>query len=337
MARIAINGFGRIGRSTFRAAWGKPGFNVVAINDLTDAETLAHLLKFDTNYGTWDKEVSSGKGYIQIGKKKIPVLAEKEPAKLPWKEKKIDIVIESTGRFVTEEASRAHIEAGAKRVVISAPAKGGHVPTFVLGANEKDAANDKSDIVNNASCTTNSSAPVMAIMDEAFGVKKAMLTTVHGYTSSQNLVDGPHKDLRRARAAAENIVPTSTGAAKATTETLTHLKNKFDGLAIRVPVPTISLSDITLLLKKKVTVEEVNNAIKKAVKKPRWKDIVAYEERPLVSSDYIGNPYSAIFDLDLTRVVDGDLVKVVAWYDNEWGYANRLAEMAIFLSKRFEK
>lgn len=336
MARIAINGFGRIGRSTLRAAWGRPGFEVVAINDLTDPATLAHLLQFDTNYGTWDHEVSSDKTHLKIGKTKIPVFAKKDPNELPWKKLKVDIVIESTGFFTSEEGARAHINAGAKQVVISAPAKGGDVPTFVFGANEKMVAKDEHVISNNASCTTNCVAPAMAILDAAFGVKKALMSTIHGYTGDQNLVDGPHRDLRRARAAAENLVPTSTGAAIAATEALPQLKNKFDGLSFRIPLSTVSLSDITLLLKKRVTVKQVNEAIKKACKSPRWKGIVAYEERPLVSSDYVGNPHSAIFDLELTRVVDGDLVKVVVWYDNEWGYANRLAEMAIFLSKRFK-
>lgn len=337
MARIAINGFGRIGRSTFKAAWGKKGFEVVAINDLTDAKTLAYLLKYDTNYGKWDVPVRATRDYLIVGKKKIPVLAERDPADLPWQEMKVDIVIESTGRFVTEELASKHLTAGAKKVIISAPAKGGHVPTYVIGANAEKAAKDKSGVVNNASCTTNCVSPVMAIMDAAFGVKKAMLNTIHGYTSTQNLVDGPHKDLRRGRAAAENMIPTTTGAAKATTETLPQLKNKFDGIAIRVPLPTISLSDITMVLKKKVTVEEVNAAFKKAIKSPRFKGIVDVTDEPLVSSDFIGNPHSAIVDLDMTRVVDGDLVKVVAWYDNEWGYANRLAEFAIFLAKGFKK
>jgi len=337
MARIAINGFGRIGRQTFKAAWQKPGFNVVAINDLTDAKTLAHLLQYDSNYGTWSQAVKAGKNYIQIGKVKIPVLSEKDPSQLPWKEMKVDIVLESTGFFRTEEAASAHVDAGAKKVIISAPSKGGHVPTYVFGANEKAAGKDKSKIVNNASCTTNCTAPVLSILDAAFGVRKAMLSTVHGYTSTQNLVDGPHKDLRRARAAAVNMIPTTTGAAIATTETLPHLKNKFDGLAIRVPIPTVSLTDITAVLKKKVTPDQINKAFKKAAKSPKYKGIVAVESKPLVSEDYVGNPHSAVIDLEMTRVVDGDLVKVLAWYDNEWGYANRLAEMALFLAKGFRK
>lgn len=337
MARIAINGFGRIGRQTFKAAWGKPGFNVVAINDLTDAKTLAHLLKYDSNYGKWDVPVRAKAHSIVVGKTEIPILSQKDPSMLPWKEKKIDIVIESTGFFRTEESASAHLDAGAKRVIISAPAKGGHVPTYVLGSNtDGNLKKEKAGVINNASCTTNCVSPVTAIMNEAFGVRKAMLTTIHGYTSTQNLVDGPHKDLRRARAAAVNIIPTTTGAAKATTETLPSLKNKFDGMAVRVPVPTVSLSDITFLLKKKTTVEEVNAAFKAAIKKPRWKKVVAVTNDPIVSSDVLQSPYSAIVDLGLTYVVDGDLVKVVAWYDNEWGYANRLGEMAVFLAKSFK-
>lgn len=335
MAHIAINGFGRIGRSTFKAAWGKKGFNVVAINDLTDAKTLAHLLKYDTNYGTWDIPVRATKTALVVGGKNIPVLSQRDPAELPWGEMKVDIVLESTGIFRTEESASAHLKAGAKRVIISAPAKGGHVPTYVLGANAGFKKTKKAGVVNNASCTTNCVAPVSAIMDQAFGVKKALMTTVHGYTSTQNLIDGPHKDLRRARAAAVNMIPTSTGAAIATTETLPQLKNKFDGLAIRVPLPTISLSDITFLLKKKVTVEQIHEVVKKACKMPRFKGIVDWTDEPLVSSDLVGNSHSAVVDFGLTRVVDGDLVKVVAWYDNEWGYANRLAELALFTAKAF--
>ncbi|MFH1712137.1 MAG: type I glyceraldehyde-3-phosphate dehydrogenase [Patescibacteria group bacterium] len=337
MARIAINGFGRIGRQTFKAAWNKPGFNVVAINDLTDAKTLAHLLKYDTNYGKWGVSVKAGKDFIVVGKKKIPIFAEKDPANLPWKKYKVDVVIESTGFFVTEEAASAHLQAGAKRVIISAPAKGGNVPTYVLGANTTGYDyKEKAAIINNASCTTNCVAPITAILHEAFGVKKALMSTVHGYTSTQRLVDGPHKDLRRARAAAVNIIPTSTGAAIATTETIPDLKNKFDGISIRVPILTVSLMDGTYLLKRKTTVEEINKFIIAATKKPRWKDLVGYTDEPLVSVDFVGDPRSAIVDLGMTRIVDGDLVKVVAWYDNEWAYALRLAEMALFVAKAFK-
>ena len=333
MAKIAINGFGRIGRSTFKAGWGKPGFEVVAINDLTDAATLAHLLRHDTNYGNWSVPVKAGKDFLIVDGQKIPVLAERDPKNLPWGALGVDIVIESTGFFRTEESASQHITAGAKRVVISAPAKSGHVPTYVLGVNGGGLKKEKALVLNNASCTTNCVTPMLAILEEAFGIKKAMMSTVHGYTADQNLTDGPHSDLRRARAAAENIVPTSSGAAGAVAETIPSLKNKFDGFAMRVPVSTVSIADVTALLKKRVTVEEVNAAIIKACKSPRWKNIASYTQEELVSSDFIQDPSSAIFDLPLTRVVDGDLVKVVAWYDNEWGYSMRLAELCITLAK----
>lgn len=334
MPRIAINGFGRIGRQTLKAAWGHPGFDIVAINDLTDSATLAYLLKYDSNYGIWHHEVKHGEGYLEIDGKKIPVCAEKDPSKLPWKKLKVDVVIESTGFFTDKEGASLHLKAGARKVVISAPAKGTEVPTFVLGANEDAVADTKADVINNASCTTNSIAPVLAILDEAFGVEKAMLSTVHAYTSTQELVDSPiPKDPRRGRAAACNIVPTTTGAAKATGETLPQFNNLFDGISIRVPVPTVSLSDMVMVMKRNVTVEEVNKAIVEATKKARWKGIVAATDEPLVSTDFIGDPHSAIVALDLTTVVGGNLLKVVAWYDNEWGYSNRLAEMAIKISE----
>lgn len=262
----------------------------------------------------------------------MTVFAEKDPANLPWKKMDIDIVLECTGHFTDFEGASKHIQAGAKRVIISAPAKGGGVPTHVIGVNEKDAGKtDK--VINNASCTTNCIAPVAAVIHEVFGIKKAMMTTIHAYTADQNLQDGPHKDLRRARAAAENIVPTTTGAAIATTEVIPELKGLFDGLSMRVPVAVVSMSDFTFVLKKKVTVEQVNNALKKAAKNARWKGILEVTEEPLVSSDFIGNPASSIVDLGLTKVVDGDLVKVVAWYDNEWGYSVRLAEMALHVGR----
>ncbi len=332
MANIAINGFGRIGRQAFKAGWGKRGFTIVAINDLTDAKTLAHLLKYDSNYGTWDIPVSAGKGWIKVGQRKIPVYAQKDPELLPWKKHKVDLVIESTGFFRTKELAMAHVTAGAKRVLISATAKDDAVGTFVMGSNAELLRKTKDRIVSNASCTTNCTAPLMSILEQAFGVKKAMLSTVHGYTATQRLVDAPHKDLRRARAAAVNMIPTSTSAAKATALTIPSLKGRFDGIAIRVPLPTVSLSDITVVLKKKVTVEEVNAAFKKAVKKRPWKGIVDVTDLPLVSSDFVGNPHSAVIDSQMTRVVDGDMVKVMAWYDNEWGYANRLVEVALLAS-----
>lgn len=333
MAKIAINGFGRIGRSTFKAGWGKPGFEMVAVNDLTDPATLAHLLKYDTNYGTWGVSVKAGKDCLIVDGKKVPVFAQKDPAQLPWKDLGIDVVIESTGFFRTAEKAGLHLTAGAKRVIISAPAKEGDVPTYVLGVNSTNVKKEKAAVVNNASCTTNCATPVLAMLEEAFGVKKAMMSTVHGYTADQNLVDGPHADLRRARSAAENIVPTSSGAAEAVAATLPPLAGKFDGYAIRVPVSTVSLLDLTALLKKRVTAEEVNAALVKASKTSRWKGIVQCTNEELVSKDFVGNTHSAIIDLPLTRVVDGDLAKVVAWYDNEWGYSNRLVELALFLGR----
>jgi glyceraldehyde 3-phosphate dehydrogenase len=329
MIRIAINGFGRIGRQAFRVAWGRKGTRVAAINDLTDPKVLAHLLKYDSVFRAWDREVGFDEGHLIVDGHAVPIVAETDPAKLPWKQHKVDVVIESTGRFADRERASAHLAAGAKKVVISAPAK--DVPTVLMGVNHEDVkASDA--IVNNASCTTNSIAPVAQIMAEAFGVRKAMMTTVHSVTAEQNIVDGlppkMHPDLRRARAALTNMVPTSTGAAKAVTEALPDLKGKFDGLAIRVPTLDVSLSDFTFVLKKRVTPEEVNDAFRRAAATPRWNGILGMSEVPLVSSDFIGCPYSSVVDLEMTRVVDGDLVKVLAWYDNEWGYANRLVEMA---------
>ncbi|HWR00172.1 MAG TPA: type I glyceraldehyde-3-phosphate dehydrogenase [Candidatus Methylomirabilis sp.] len=327
MHRIAINGFGRIGRNTFKAGFDKPGFEVVAVNDLTDAKTLAHLLKHDSTYHAWDKKVSHDEKNLFVEGKKIPVLAEKDPTKLPWGKMKVDVVLECTGRFTSEEGAGQHLTAGAKRVIISAPAKGGNVPTHVIGVNEKGVG--KSKIINNASCTTNCIAPVAAIMHAAFGVKKAMMTTIHSYTADQVLQDGPHKDLRRARSAAQNIIPTTTGAAIATAEVIPALKGLFDGISIRVPTSCVSLSDFTFLLNKKTTKDEVNKVLKVASKNAIYKGILEVTEEELVSSDFIGNPASAIVDLPFTQVVDGDMVKVLVWYDNELGYSHRLAEIAI--------
>ncbi len=336
MPRIAINGFGRIGRNTFKASFGRlKDLEFVAVNDLTDTKTLAHLLKHDTSYGLYDHEVSFDAQNVIVDGKKIRVYAEKDPTKLPWAAEKIDVVLECTGRFTSEEGASQHLTAGAKRVIISAPAKGGNVPTHVLGVNPENAG--KSKVINNASCTTNCIAPVAAIMHETFGVKKALMTTTHGYTADQNIQDGPHKDLRRARAAAANIVPTSTGAAIAVTEAIPELKGLFDGLALRVPVPVVSLADFTFLLKKRTTAQEINDVFRKAAKSARWKGILAVSEEPLVSSDFIKNPFSSIVDLELTKVIDGDFVKVVAWYDNEWGYSCRLGEMALLVGKSLSK
>lgn len=333
MVRIAINGFGRIGRTVLKVGWENPGFDVVAINDLTDAATLAYLLKHDTNYGVWNVEVRADGSALVIGGKRIPIYAEKDPSKLPWKDENIDVVIESTGLFATKEKAMAHIAAGAKRVVLSAPAKGGDVPTFVMGVNEDALNAEKAKIISNASCTTNSVAPVTRVMEESFGIEKALMTTVHGYTASQALVDAPKKDVREGRAAAENIIPTSTGAAIAVTLTLPALKDKFDGMAVRVPVPTVSLSDMTYLLKRDVTIQEVNDALVAASKTPRLTGILGVSDEPLVSSDFIGDPHSTIVDLALTNVVGGNLVKVVAWYDNEWGYSHSLVELCLLASR----
>src|SRR3990170_3355725 len=338
MIKIGINGFGRIGRSAFKVALDnhKNEVDVVALNDLTDSNTLAHLLKYDTAYGVYDKDVSASGNNILVDGKKYPVYSEKDPATLPWRELNVDVVIESTGFFTSKEGSMGHIKAGAKRVVISAPVKGSEVGTYLIGVNA-DEDDGSEQIINNASCTTNCIAPVAAVMHAKFGVQKAMMTTVHSYTADQNLQDGPHKDLRRARAAAENIVPTTTGAAIATTEAIPQLKGLFDGMAIRVPTPVGSISDITLLLKKKVTVEEVNKAFKEASTSPLYKGILAMTEEPLVSSDIVGRTESSIVDLSLTQVVDGDLVKVFAWYDNEMGYAHRLVEQVIRAGKQISK
>ncbi|MBI2099031.1 type I glyceraldehyde-3-phosphate dehydrogenase [Candidatus Uhrbacteria bacterium] len=333
--RIAINGFGRIGRNTLKAGWDNPNVEFVAVNDLTAPKILAHLLKYDSVFRTWGHEVSSDEKNVIVGGKKIPVVAEKEPAKLPWKDYKIDVVIESTGRFTSRELSTPHLAAGAKAVVISAPAK--EVPTYLMGVNHEKVKKDER-IVCNASCTTNSIAPVVAIMNEAFGIEKAMMTTVHSVTAEQNLVDGLppalHPDMRRARSALINIVPTSTGAAKATTEAIPELKGLFDGIAVRVPTLDVSLSDFTMLLKKNTTVEEINAAFKKAAVSARWKGILGVSEVPLVSSDFIGSTYSSVVDLEMTRVVGGNLVKVMAWYDNEYGYSVHLVEMAVNVGRR---
>ena len=332
--KLAINGFGRIGRNVLKAGIDHPNVEFVAINDLTDTRTLAHLLKYDTAYGVYDKEIGYDEGHIIIDGHPIQVVAEKEPAKLPWKEFNIDVVLECTGRFTNEEGMRQHIEAGAKRVVLSAPAKGGNVPTYVMGVNEY---NGKDELVNNASCTTNCITPVAAVMHNKFGVVKALMTTVHSYTASQTIQDAPLKDLREARAAAQNIVPTSTGAAIATTQVIPELEGLFDGLSMRVPTIVGSLIDLTMLVSKRTTVEEINDAFRAAAKQPRWRGILTVTEDPIVSSDIIGNTHSAIVDLELTRVIDGDLVKVVAWYDNEWGYSHRLFDQVLAVGKSLQK
>lgn len=333
MLNIAINGFGRIGRTTLRAAMERKGVRIVAVNDLTDPATLAYLLKYDSVFRTWSRKVKAVKDGIEIDGVKIPVFAQKDPALLPWRELKVDVVIESTGFFRREADARKHIEAGAKKVVISAPSD--DAPTFLMGVNHQTCKKND-DIVNNASCTTNSAAPVAQILAEEIGVKKAMLTTIHSVTASENLVDGlPHKkdDLRIGRSAMINMIPTSTGAAKATTKVVPALKDKFDGISVRVPSLDVSLTDFTFLMKRNTSVEEINKLFKTAASSARWKGILAVTNEPLVSTDFIGSPYGAVVDLDMTRVVDGDLVKVLAWYDNEWGYSQRLVDLAVHVGK----
>lgn len=328
MIRVAINGFGRIGRSACKVAWGFPDLEIVAINDLTPPDNLAYLLKHDTNYGNWNVEVKATEHELVIGSHTIPVFAEKDPAKLPWEKLHVDVVLECTGLFLTEELAMAHIKAGAKKVVLSAPAKEGDIPTYVRGVNCDGVSTDDHLIISNASCTTNCVAPVTAVIEEVFGIEKALLTTIHGYTASQALVDAPKKDWREGRAAAENMVPTTTGAAKAVTKTIPSLKGKFDGLSVRIPLSTVSLSDMVFVLKRPTTKEEVNAALESAAATERFKGILGVSYEPLVSSDYRGDSRSSIVDAELTNVIEGTLVKVVAWYDNEWGYANRLVEIA---------
>lgn len=336
MVKIAINGFGRIGRNAFKIAFERSDAEIVAINDLTDAKTLAHLLKYDSNYGTYEYTVDYDDENIIVDGKKIRVLAEKEPANLPWGDMGIDVVIESTGFFTDPAKARAHIDAGAKKVVISAPAKGEGAKTIVLGVNEDEISEDDQ-ILSNASCTTNCIAPVMKVLEDNLGIEKAMMTTVHSYTASQKLQDAPAKDLREARNAAENIVPTTTGASKAAALTIPSLKGKFNGLSVRVPTPVVSLSDITAISKRPTSVEEINDIFRRAAKEDYYQGILAATDEELVSIDYRGNSHSCIVDLKLTDVVDGNLIKVVAWYDNEWGYSNRLVELSVDFGKMGNK
>lgn len=321
--KIGINGFGRIGRLSFRALLEKNNVEVVAINDLTDTKTLAHLLKYDSNHGRFPGTVEVDGTNLIVNGKTIPVTAERDPKNLPWGKLGVEIVLESTGFFVDEAGAGGHLTAGAKKVVISAPAKG-NIPTVVLGVNE-DTLTGQETILSNASCTTNCLAPMAKVLDDAFGIEKGFITTVHAYTSDQNIQDAPHKDLRRARAAAVSIIPTSTGAAKAVGLVLPHLNGKLDGIAMRVPTPTGSLTDLTVVVKKEVTAEQVNAAMKAAADGP-MKGILEYTEDPIVSIDIVGNTHSNIFDSQLTSC-QGTLVKVVGWYDNEAGYSARTADL----------
>jgi len=333
MLKIAINGFGRIGRASFRALLSHKGVEVVAINDLTDTTTLAHLLKYDSCYGLTTDKISSTKDALLVNGKKYPVFAIKDPAQLPWKALKVDVVIECTGIFLDMAGASLHLQAGAKKVVLSAPAKTDDVKTFILGVNaDKMKKSDK--VVSMASCTSNCLAPVTDFLSAKYGIKKALMSTVHAYTADQNLVDGPHKDLRRARGAALSIIPTTTGAAKALGKTIPAVNGKFDGMAIRVPVPVGSLCDTVYLLESKTTVEALNKALTEASKTAKYKGIITVTNEPLVSKDIVGNPASTIVDLSCTKVVDGDLLKIISWYDNEWGYSNRLADFCVFIDKK---
>lgn len=324
MVRLAINGFGRIGRAAFKIALQDKDVDVVAINDLGDVNNLAYLLRHDTVYGPYSLAVTVRDTTLVVGDKEIAVLQEKDPTKLPWGDWNVDVVIESTGVFTTAAKAQQHLTAGAKQVIISAPTASDQVATVVIGVN--DVAQGQ-DIISNASCTTNCVTPVAALMNDTFGVVHGLMTTIHAYTATQVLVDGPSpKDWRRGRAGAMNIVPSSTGAAEAVTKALPALAGKFDGVSLRVPVMDVSLTDFTFVVKQKVTVESINEAFKAAVDNPRYKGVMAVTDEPVVSSDFIGDPHSAIVDLGLTRVVGETLVKVMAWYDNEWGYANRLVE-----------
>jgi glyceraldehyde 3-phosphate dehydrogenase len=333
--RIAINGFGRIGRQAFKIASRRPELEIVAINDIGDTANMEYLLKHDTVYRRDEQKVDRDGDTLIVDGQRFPVLKVTDPASLPWRELAVDVVIESTGRFTKREQALAHLEAGAKRVVISAPATG--APSFVLGVNEDSFDPERDTVISNASCTTNSITPVMAILDDKFGVAKALMTTVHSYTSDQRLVDSPHSDWRRGRAAAQNIVPTSTGAARASAEALPQLKGIFDGVSLRVPTVDVSLSDLTVLLKTKTTREEINRAFVEASQSERFRGILTVADEPLVSADFIGNPSSSIVDLELTQVIDGDFVKVFAWYDNEWGYSNRLVEEVIMVGKSLSR
>lgn len=323
--KVAINGFGRIGRMIGRIIADTKGIEIVHINDLTDTATLAHLLEYDSTHGKFHYPVKHTQNTITINKQKVSVSAERDIAKLPWKEKKIDIVIEATGVFRAQEQLQQHIEAGAKKVILTVPPKNEIDNTIVLGVNDKTLK--KSDkIVSNASCTTNCLSPMAEVLHREFGIKKAMMNTIHSYTNDQRLLDLPHSDLRRARSAATNIIPTTTGAAIAVGKVIPDLNKKIDGMSLRVPTPCGSITDLTAILKKKTTVEEINAAYKKAAK-TYLKGILEYSELPLVLQDIVGNPHSAIIDAGSTMVVDGDMVKILAWYDNEWGYSNRVVDL----------
>lgn len=325
--KVAINGFGRIGRAVFRiiAERNDPDLQVVAVNDLTDDDTLAHLLKYDTVFGRFPGEVAVGDGVMKAGGQTVSMLMERDPAALPWAELGVDVVVESTGVFRDRVSLEKHLSAGAKRVLLTVPAKDPVDATVVLGVNGETMTPDAK-LVSNASCTTNCLAPLVKVLDESFGIERGLMTTIHAYTNDQSIADSPHKDLRRARTAAANIIPTTTGAARAVGKVLPHLEGKLDGMAMRVPVPDGSIVDFVAVLNTDVTAEQVNAAFKAAAE-GELKGILEYTEDPIVSSDIIGNPHSSIFDSQLTTVMDGNMVKVVSWYDNEWGYSSRVVDM----------
>jgi len=330
--RVGINGFGRIGRNIMRAAMGNPGIDFVAVNDLTDARTLAHLLKYDSVLGNLQSEVKPSSDGITVDSEEFKVLSVKDPAQLPWKDLGVDVVFESTGIFANREGASKHLAAGAKKVIITAPAKG-HDIMLVMGVNEQKYDAAKHHIISNASCTTNCLAPLARVIHERFGIRKGWMTTIHSYTNDQNLLDLPHKDLRRARAAALSMIPTTTGAATAVGEVLPELKGRLDGFAMRVPTPNVSVVDLNAIVDKKTTAEEVNGALRDAAN-GALKGILAYSQEELVSIDFKGNPNSSIVDAPYTKVMDGDFVKVLSWYDNEWGYSVRCVDLAKYIGKQ---
>ena len=329
--KVGINGFGRIGRMVARIMLGRANFDIVAISDLTDAKTLAHLFKYDSTFGIFPGDVEAQENAIKINGKNIRVIAERDPAKLPWKELGVDVVIESTGKFTDATKAKAHIDAGAKKVIISAPAKNEDI-TICMGINEKKYDKIKHTIISNASCTTNCLAPVAKVLRDTFGIQRGLMTTIHSFTNDQVTLDFPHKDLRRARTASVSIIPTTTGAAKAIGLVIPELKGKLNGLAIRVPTPNVSIVDLVVQTDKPATVEAVNKAMRTAAEGP-MKGILEYCDKPLVSKDFNGNPHSSIYDALSTYIVDETLVKILAWYDNEWGYSNRLIDLIEYIIK----
>jgi glyceraldehyde 3-phosphate dehydrogenase len=329
--RVGINGFGRIGRNVFRACQGEAGLDIVAVNDITDAETLAHLLKYDSVHGRLKGDVSHGEGSLTVNGKQIKVTAERDPGNLPWKDLAVDVVLECSGIFTARDKAAKHLSAGAKKVLISAPAKGADL-TVCFGVNEKSYDPAKHDVVSNASCTTNCLAPLAKVLHENFGIKRGLMTTIHSYTNDQRILDLPHEDMRRARAAALSMIPTTTGAAKAVSLVLPALEGKLDGMAVRVPTPNVSLVDLTAELDKKATEKDINAAVKKAAD-GELKGVLQYCDEPLVSSDFNGTSFSSIFDSELTRVLDGNFIKVLSWYDNEWGFSNRMRDVALLMGR----